>query len=49
MTETVTPKRRIVQVAKDLNISHRDIKPHNIVRVGNIYKLIDMDVGKSFE
>ena len=25
MTETVTPKRRIVQVAKDLNISHRDI------------------------
>ena len=25
MTETATPKRRIVQVAKDLNISHRDI------------------------
>ena len=25
MTETITPKRRIVQVAKDLNISHRDI------------------------
>ena len=25
MTEVAAPKRRIVQVAKDLNISHRDI------------------------
>ena len=32
-----------------MNISHRDIKPHNIVKVGKIYKLIDLDAGKSFE
>jgi serine/threonine protein kinase len=32
-----------------MNITHRDIKPHNIVKVGSIYKLIDMDVGRSFE
>lgn len=30
-------------------ICHRDIKPHNIVKKGSIYKLIDLDSGLSFE
>ena len=32
-----------------MNISHRDITPQNIVKVGSIYKVIDLDVGRSFE
>jgi len=39
----------ILACLQEMNISHRDIKPHNVVKVGNIYKLIDLDAGKSFE
>ena len=32
-----------------MNIAHRDIKPQNIVKHGDNYKIIDLDAGKSFE
>lgn len=39
----------VLNCLQDFNIQHRDIKPQNIVKVGKIYKLIDLDAGKSFE
>ena len=39
----------ILSCLQELKIAHRDVKPQNIVRHGNIYKIIDLDVGRSFE
>ena len=35
--------------AHSQGIVHRDIKPQNIVRVGKIYKVNGLDVGRSYE
>ena len=39
----------VLSCLQEMNIAHRDIKPQNIVKMGDVYKIIDLDVGRSFE
>jgi serine/threonine protein kinase len=39
----------VLSCLQKMNIAHRDIKPQNIVKHGENYKIIDLDAGKSFE
>ena len=40
---------RVLATLQKLNIAHRDIKPQNIIKVGSQYKIIDLDLGRSYE
>ena len=39
----------VLSCLQEMNIAHRDIKPQNIVKHNNVYKIIDLDVGRCFE
>ena len=40
---------KVLAALQKMNISHRDIKPHNIAKVKDMWKLFDYDASKSFE